>query len=218
MARYLLKRTLNYVLLLFIAVTIVYFLAATQLNPLARYDVTNPNLDWDSIYASLEDKNLSPRTPLLERYWTWLRGVFTWDWGQSPSGGSVNAAISAKVWVSVRLVTIGFVVGAVVGILVGAWTATRQYKASDRVITLGSLVILSTPVPVIAVVLQISAIWINRRTGWNIFEFTGETGRHSGTWISPFLDRLQHLLLPTIVLAATQVAFFSRYQLSLIHI
>lgn len=215
MARYLLKRALNYAVLLFIAVTVVYFLAASQLNPLVRYDITDPNRDWDSIYNALADKNLSPRTPLLERYWTWLGDVIRWDWGVSPSGGSVNDAISAKIWVSVRLVTIGFVVGAFVGVMVGAWTATRQYKASDRAITLGSLVILSTPVPVIAVVLQISAIWINRQTGWNLFEFTGETGRHSGTWISPFLDRLQHLLLPTIGLALTQIAFFSRYQRNL---
>lgn len=215
MARYLVKRVLNYVVLLFVAVTVVYFLAASQLNPLVRYDISDPNRDWDSIYSALADKNLSPQTPLLERYWTWLGDVIRGDWGVSPSGGSVNDAISAKVWVSVRLVTIGFVVGAAVGVLVGAWTATRQYKASDRAFTFGSLVVLSTPVPVIAVVLQISAIWINRKTGSDFFEFTGETGSHGDSWIAAFGDRLQHLLLPTICLALTQIAFFSRYQRSL---
>ena len=58
----------------------------------------------------------------------------------------------------------------------------------------------------IIVVLQILAIHFNRWTGWGWFEFLGETGRHSGSWISPFLDRLQHLLLPTITLTVLGVA------------
>lgn len=216
MGKYLLKRTLNYVVLLFIAVTIVYFLAASQLNPINQvYDIQNADQSFDSALRVLEERNLSPETPLLDRYWTWLQGVFQWDWGYEPSGGVVTEKIAAKIWISVRLVVVGSTVGTVIGVVGGAWTATRQYKMSDRLFTLWSFIMISTPVFVSAVMLQILAIQFNRRTGWNWFEFIGETGRHGDMWISPYLDRLQHLLLPTISLALPQIAFYSRYQRNL---
>ena len=86
---------------------------------------------------------------------------------------------------------------------------------SDQLFTLWSLLIISTPTAVIAVVTQILATKANRATGWELFEFLGESGRHSGSWISPFLDRLQHLLLPTLTLTVLGVASFSRYQRNL---
>ena len=43
MYRYLLRRLLNYVVLLFIAVTIAYLLAGSSLEPKSTFDWTNPN-------------------------------------------------------------------------------------------------------------------------------------------------------------------------------
>ena len=45
MGRYVARRLLNYVILLFIAVSLTYFLAATQLNPRSLYLIVNPPLD-----------------------------------------------------------------------------------------------------------------------------------------------------------------------------
>jgi len=212
MGRYLLKRTLNYLVMLFVAVTLAYFLAASRLNPRLLYDVTNPNLDWDSINGALSDRNLNPDESVWSRYWGWLSGVLRWDWGEKPKAGEVNQEIANRVWVSVRLVTGGFLIGTLTGIVAGAWSATKQYKLGDRAITMSSLLLISTPTFVVAVVLQILAIKFNRATGWNWFEFLGEEGRHSGSWISPWLDRAQHLLLPTITLALGGFAIYSRYQ------
>ena len=207
---------MNYAAMLFIATTVTYLLAGSYLDPRLNFDKTNPRLDWDSINAQLTSMNINPEQSVFSRYWIWLKGVVLhWDWGYNVTGGHVNDDVAGRIWVSVRLVTIGFVLGAVLGIVLGAWQATRQYKASDQAATLWSLIILSTPTPVIIVVLQIVAIHFNRWTGWNWFEFLGESGRHSGSWISPFLDRLQHLLLPTITLTVLGVASFSRYQRSL---
>lgn len=211
MGRYLLKRFLNYSIMLLVAVTIAYFLAASRLNPRLLYDITNPNLDWDSINGALSDRNLNPDKSIWARYWTWLGDVVRWDWGEKPKAGSVNTEIAQRVWVSVRLVTGGFFIGAITGIIVGAWSATRQYKFSDRAITLWSLVLISTPTFVIAVVLQILTIRITRVFGWQ-FEFLGETGIRDGPWLTRMLDRLEHLVLPTITLALGLFAVYSRYQ------
>ncbi|GAA4288765.1 ABC transporter permease [Georgenia daeguensis] len=216
MLPYLSRRFLNYLVLLFLAVSLTYVLAATQLDPRSLYELRNPPIDPASIDASLTAYNLNDKTPVLERYWTWLTGVVTsWDWGQTPFGNRVNEEIGTRVWVSLRLVTIGSVLGITLGVALGAWTATRQYRISDRAVTLLSLVIISTPTLVIAVVLQILAIQINQATGTQFFEFLGETGRHGDGALAPLFDRLQHLLLPTITLTLSGVASYSRIQRNL---
>jgi peptide/nickel transport system permease protein len=198
----------------FVVVSLSYFLCASQLNPRLLYDITNPNLDWDSINASLSDKNLNPDEPIISRYFDWLNGVVHGDWGEKPKSGSVNDEIANRVPISFRLVIGGFLIGSILGILLGAWAATRQYKPSDRIFTLWSLIIISTPVFVIAVVLQIVTIRLGRAFDFQ-WEFLGETGIRQGPFITRMADRAEHLLLPTLTLAIPSIAIYSRYQRSL---
>lgn len=214
MGKYLLKRSVNYLVMLFVAVTLAYFLAASRLNPRLLYDVTNPNLDWDGINGALRDRNLNPDTPILTRYWNWLQDVLRWDWGEKPKGGFVNDEISTRVWISFRLVTGGFLIGTIGGILLGAWSATRQYRLSDRAVTLWSLLVMSTPVLVIAVLFQILTIRLGRAFGFQ-WEFLGETGVRNAPFWTRLGDRLEHLLLPTLTLVLPAVALYSRYQRNL---
>lgn len=216
MYRYLLRRLVNYVVLLAVAVTFAYLLAGTALEPKETFDWTNPNINKEAIYAQLTAFNLNTDVPILERYWTWLQGVVLhWDWGRTPNGDFVNGIISTRIWVSVRLIFIASFVGIIFGVALGAWTATRQYKASDRVISILSLIIISTPVIVMATVLQILATRFNQATGWSAFEFIGETGQVGSYFGAGLVDRFQHLLLPTISLSLGGIAVYSRYQRNL---
>ena len=216
MGAYVARRLLNYVILLFLAVTLTYFLAATQLNPRSLYELVNPPLDPVSIEQNLRSRNLSDQVPLLERYWTWLQGVLLhWDWGQAPRGGDVGGEVSRRIWVSLRLITLGALLGTVLGVLLGAWTATRQYKPSDRASTAASLFVLSVPSFVIASALQVAATRANNASGLRIFEFVGETGGVGDYTGAALVDRLQHLVLPTIALTLINAAFFSRIQRNL---
>src|SRR5215216_3238734 len=216
MGRYVARRLLNYVILLFIAVSLTYFLAASQLNPRSLYLIVNPPLDPQSIEESLLSRNLSDNVPLLERYWIWLKDILTsWDWGDSPKGGPVTEEIGRRILVSLRLITAGSLIGTVIGVTIGAWTATGQYKFSDRFFTLGSLFILSVPAFVIASVMQVTASKANNATGLRLFEFVGETGSRGGYFGAVLVDRIQHLVLPTFVLILINAAFFSRIQRNL---
>lgn len=96
-----------------------------------------------------------------------------------------------------------------------AWTAVRQYRLSDRLVTLASFVLLSTPVFLLAVLLKIGAIWFNQKTGTEAIQFTGEKspGVDSGFW-TVLKDRSVHLLLPTVSIALGTIASYSRYQRS----
>ncbi len=216
MGAYIARRVANYVVLLFIAVSLSYFLAATQLHPRQLYQLINPPLDPGAIEANLRGRNLSDQVPLLERYGVWLKDiVLHWNWGEAPKGGEVVDEVGRRIGVSIRLITLGSLLGTLIGVLLGAWTATRQYKPSDRTTTAGSLFILSIPAFVIASALQVFGTRINNATGLRIFEFVGETGDQGSYAGAGLVDRAQHLLLPTIALTLINLAFFSRIQRNL---
>jgi peptide/nickel transport system permease protein len=113
----------------------------------------------------------------------------------------------------VRLVVIGSLIGTVTGLVLGAWGAVRQYRLSDRVITVLSLIILSIPSFVLAGLLILAALRVNNLTGVRIFSYTGETSPipPNGIW-DQFVDRIRHIVLPTLTLALGAAASFSRYQ------
>ena len=208
MLPYLARRIANYAVLLFIATSLAYLLASASLDPSNLWNREDPTLNWTAINANLVDYNISADLPVWDRYVTWLRGVVTsWDWGVTPKGEVVNDLIGVKIGVSVRLVFLGAAIGITGGVALGAWTATRQYKFSDRAVTLLSMLIISTPAMVLAILLQVVAVQINRQTGYQIFEFTGEGEGLAG--------RLQHLVLPTLSMSLGAVAAYSRYQRNL---
>ena len=208
MLPYLARRIANYAVLLFIATSLAYLLASASLDPSALWNRQDPSLNWDAIHANLVKYNISHDLPVWDRYVTWLRNVlFHWDWGRTPKGELINTLIGTKIFVSVRLVFLSAAIGMVGGVALGAWTATRQYRFSDRAISLISMIIISTPAMVIAILLQVLAVQINRSSGFQIFEFTGEGEGAVG--------RLQHLLLPTLSMSLGGIASYSRFQRNL---
>ena len=185
-----------------------YILASASLDPANNWNREDTTLNWDAINANLIKYNISSELPVWERYVAWLKAVVTsWDWGVTPKGESINGLIGTKIAVSVRLVFLGAGIGMVGGVALGAWTATRQYRFSDRAVSLIAMIVISTPAMVIAIMLQVIAGQVNQRTGYRIFEFTGEGEGIAG--------RLQHLLLPTLSMSLGAVASYSRYQRNL---
>ena len=66
---------------------------------------------------------------------------------------------------------------------------------------------------VVANLLILGALKVNSILGVQLFEYTGETSPDAvGGWWGQFVDRLQHLVLPTFTLALASIAGFSRYQ------
>lgn len=212
MVRYIGKRLVSHLILLYVAVSLTYLLAASQLDPAALFALNQPPLPDAVVQAHLAQYNLSDQVPLLQRYLTWLSGVVQGNWGYSPAGVSVNEQLMVRAGVSLRLLVVGTVAGVVIGVAVGAWTASRQYRISDRVITALSLLVVSTPVFVIALLSQFLAIGANRASGLQIFEFSGETGAVGAYPWAEVVDRAQHLVLPTLVLTVAGAAWLSRVQ------
>ncbi|TYB61898.1 ABC transporter permease [Nonomuraea sp. PA05] len=211
MGKYLLRRLAINVILVAIAASLAYMLAATTMNPRAAYEGRQPPVAEEVIDATLDAYNLNDKTPLLQRYATWASGVVTGDFGKTWNGGSVNAEMGRRVMVSLRLLLIGTLLGFALGVVLGAVSAVRQYKPSDRLIGVSSFVIMAIPVFVLATLLAIGTYNLNRALGFTLIEYTGEYNPRLSGW-DQFLNRINHLILPTISLSLGAIAFYSRIQ------
>ncbi|MFF5112668.1 ABC transporter permease [Streptosporangium sp. NPDC000509] len=213
MAGFLTRRLLNYLVLIVVATSLAYMLAASALNPRSNYEGRNPPLPSAVVDAHLTDLNLNDRTPLFERYLTWAGGVVRGDFGRTVGGGSVNDDLGRRVGVTLRLITIGLVLGSVGGVLIGAYAAVRQYGLFDRSATVLAFVVLAIPTVVLANMLIIAAIRLNEAAGTQIVLVSGEaTPGLEGGLAAAVFDRIRHLVLPTLSLSLGLVAVYSRYQ------
>jgi len=211
MTRFLARRLLNYVVLLVLASFLTFCLTSVTFHPLDSFSQRHPQPPPEAIHAKTVQLGLDKPVPI--RYGKWISGVVRGDFGKTVSGHPVSEELWRRIGVSLRLLVIGSLVGTVVGIVVGAWGAIRQYHLSDRVITVLSLTILSIPSFVLASLLILGALRVNMFTGVRIFLYTGETSPipPGGLW-DRLVDRAQHIVLPSLTLALGAIAGFSRYQ------
>jgi peptide/nickel transport system permease protein len=215
MLKFLARRLVNYLVLVFIATSLAYILASTTFHPENKYLGRNPPIPATTIQQILKDHNADPNIPVLVRYDHWALGIAHGDFGKKIDGDEpVTAELKRRVGVSLRLLLIGTTLGAVLGVLIGVVGAVRHRKPADAVGTVASYVLLATPTIVIIIVVQTVFVWINQKAGNpSLFPQTGEYSSNlhgSAFW----LDRARRLVAPTIVLTLFGASFYSRYQRS----
>ena len=211
MIRFLLRRLVNYLVLLVLASFLAFCLASMTFHPLDSFIERHPQPPAEAIHAKAVELGLDKPVPI--RYAEWAAGVVRGDFGTTVTGHPVTQELWSRVGVSLRLVLIGSLVGTVAGVVLGAWGAVRQYRLSDRVITVLSLIVLSIPSFVLAGLLILAALRVNNLAGVRIFAYTGETSPipAGGIW-EQLVDRARHIVLPSLTLALGAAASFSRYQ------
>ncbi|WP_433469968.1 ABC transporter permease [Spirillospora sp. CA-128828] len=208
---FLLRRLAHHLVLVAAAASLGYLLAAAALDPRAGFEDRAPRPPDAVIDARLSALNLNDRVPLADRYLTWADGVLHGDFGRTWDGVPVNGELWRRLGVSLRLVAPGAVLGGVLGVALGAFAAARCGRAADRLISLGSFLLLATPVFVLAVLLQIAATGANDAMGARVFVWVGEsTPEVSG--FGALTDRARHLLLPSATIMLAQLALYCRYQ------
>jgi peptide/nickel transport system permease protein len=211
--RFLLRRLAYLIVLVVIATAATYFLAAIALNPRSNFEGRNPPPPQEVVDARLDELNLNDKTPIFERFSRWGSGLIRSDLGLTVDGGSVNDEMGRRVWVSLRLLLIGSILGTLAGVAAGAYSAVKQYTLSDHAITLVSFVILSINTVVLAVFLANAGTSFNNAVGYRVVYNTGEYAPGLEAWSSAGIqDRIQHLILPSLVLILQGFAFYSRYQ------
>lgn len=213
MLKFVARRFLNYLVLVVVATSLGYLLAAACLNPRSNFAGRNPAPPKSSVDAKLDELNLNDETPVLTRFRTWAGGVVRGDFGKTIDNQPVSEEMRRRIGVSLRLLLIGSVLGGFFGVVFGAWAAVKQYSVFDYAMTMGSFVLLAIPVFLLAVLLKVAALNVNKWAGTTIFYYTGEyTPGLTGNWWDHTWDRIQHLLVPTLSLVLGQIAFYGLYQ------
>ncbi|MEU7259191.1 ABC transporter permease [Streptomyces rimosus] len=207
------KRLGYYALLLVLAVVVSYALTSLALSPRGYFEGRQPPPPPGAVEAQLTALGINDHTPLPERFFAWLGHALHGDLGRTIDSGAVTEEFGRRIGVSLRLLLAGTLLGTVAGVLLGAWSAVRQYRFSDRAVTLFAFLLLSTPTFLLAVLLKTGAIAVNQAAGGEIIAFTGEhTPGLTGGFGTLLGDRLVHLLLPTLAIALGTAASYSRYQ------
>jgi peptide/nickel transport system permease protein len=198
MLRFLIRRILFGVLVLWIVTTGVFILFfATSKDPAARFagkSATPQTLELVRHRLGLDD-------PLPVQYWHFVTRLFKGDLGysfttQSPVTGMIKDALPA----SLSLILGAAVLWMLVGLVSGVVSATRAHTLLDRGITGAVLVGISMPAFIIGLTLSyVMAVKLQ------IFPQTGFVPLQQDP-----VQWFQHLVLPWVTLALLQSAIYTR--------
>ena len=198
------------------ATNLAYLLAASFLDPRSNYTGRRPPLSPEEINSLLEPYNLSPDTPLVQRWWTWLTNILTsWDWGQSPVGEVVNSEISYRIWVSAQLLLLSTILSILIGVAVGVY---RFAPVQDRRPHLAGHLHHRDEHPRSGGVHRrgVGALKINELSGKKIFYVVGSHSLDVEGFFPKLVDSAQHLILPTISLVFISYASYHMTQRTLL--
>ena len=163
-------------------------------------------LPGDPIQALGGDRGLSPAVadqiraqfnldkPLLVQYLLFLKGIFTFDLGNSFSGQPIFDVVARAFPVTIKLALMALVIEAVLGVGIGFIAGLRKGGIFDGTVLLVSLVVIAVPTFVIGFVLQ---FFIGVKAGWLPPTVGGDVS-------------LKSLLMPAIVLGAVSFAYVLR--------
>lgn len=197
--RLVVRRTLLAVpLLLLVSVLVFLLLQAVPGGPLAAY-LENPNVRAEDIARLRRAMGLD--APVSVQYARWLSAFVRGDWGYSYADGRpVLERVLERVPATIELVLSSTMMALLVALPAGMVAATRDRAAMlTRFVTTAGV---SLPVFWLGLLLQ---LLFAIRLGW-----LPSSGRQSfGT--TGLGDRLLHLALPALVLAAVQGAAWTRY-------
>ncbi len=209
MLQYVIRRLLYSIVVLFLASFLTFSFVALSGDPLAPLRIT-PNVSEETVQNLIETKHLNEPVPV--RYWYWLKDAVTNQFGTTLLG---EEKILPDLWRvmknTLQLVVAAELLAILVAVGIGVYSALRQYSAFDYTATTFSFLGLAMPVFWLALMLQVSVVYIYQWTGHRIFPIANLSGVDPGTGVHFWVDRAHHLVLPVLVLMVASVAAYSRF-------
>lgn len=213
MRKYILKRILLSVMILFCATFIIYALLrclpASYVETVAMQLSSAPGAKpYDEWLAQLNaayglDKGILPG------YLTWLADAIQGNFGDSWKWTvPVIEKFNDTIWLSFTMGAISFVLQLLIAIPLGVIAATKQYSRTDYAISAGALVGISLPTFFFATILKLI---FSVKLGW--FDLYGLVGRDHLQLdaMGQFLDKAHHLVLPIATLTIVSIGSYMRY-------
>jgi len=201
-----LTRRLLHALLLLTAVSGFTFCIA-QLAPGTFLDEMrlNPQISAQTIESLRVNYGLDQSLPV--RYCRWLASMVSGDLGYSLA---YNVPVSKLVWIRLQntllLGTAAMILGWMLALPLGMWSAFHPRKWIDRGSSVGSTLLLATPE------LALGMLFLLAVTRWGILPSGGMMSIHSeqSRWMAA-TDLVRHLVLPAVVLALAAIPVLLRH-------
>ncbi|HEY5339508.1 MAG TPA: ABC transporter permease [Candidatus Aquilonibacter sp.] len=211
MLTYVVRRVFQSIpLLLLISMILFGIISEAPGGPLTPY-LQNPHITEADIVRLKHNLGLDQPVPI--QYLHWLGQVVRGDFGYSTSNSeTAMAAVQERIPWSLELMGTAIGLALVVGVVFGIISAIKQYSWIDFLITTLAFFGQSMPVFWFALMMQLA---------FSVYGFTG-FGYHialpsAGSSASDTFDlgdRIEHLILPAVVLSLLYLAIFSRFMRS----
>jgi peptide/nickel transport system permease protein len=210
MLHYLIRRTLQTVpLLLFISALIYLLLYLMPGDPLYRMLEDIPHLrpqDYERLRKlyGLDD-------PVYIQYWKWLWQLIQLSPGYSREYGQpVMDVILPALKNTLVLTLTAVIIGKSLAVVLGIFSAVRQYSVGDYLLTALTFIAYSIPAFWLALMMIIA---FSVKLGW--FPTSGMVSADvvPGTWDAT-VDWIKHLVLPVTVLAISEIIQVQRFMRS----
>ena len=213
MRKFLVKRTLLSIVILFFVTFIIYVLmrclpgsyVETMARQLSQAPGSKPYEEWLAQLNAQYGLDLE----LIPGFFVQLKNLVTGNFGDS---WKYNVPVLQKfnevIWVSFIMGAISLVFELLIAVPLGIVAATKQYSVTDYTVTTVALLGMSLPTFFFATLLKLV---FSVKLGW--FDLVGLTGRDFNT-LSRFgqiLDMAKHLVLPIVTLVFISIGPWMRY-------
>lgn len=211
MINYILRR-LGYMLITLVIVAILGYIII-ELPPgsyveseVARLRAQGGNLSQTQIDALYRRYGLDQ--PEYIRFWLWAKGFVVGDFGQS---FQFNMPVSQLIWGRLGLTLVFSMLSLIfswtVAIAMGVYSATHRYTILDYIITVLQFIGLAVPNFLLALVLMVFAQNIFHMEVGGLYSSIYQNAPFS---FPKFLDLMNHMWIPIIVIGASGTAWLSR--------
>lgn len=206
MSRFLVRRLLQSVLLLFIVLTITFFLLhLAPGDPMSRY--YNPDISPDTVRHIKESLGLD--RPLYEQYFKWMGSFARGDFGVSLRYlRPVRDVLGEAIPNTLRLTVVALLLHIVLGLTLGILSAAKRYSVFDRANTIAALFVYSIPSFWLALML---ILVFSLKLGLLPSSHMQSVDTEGLGACALFFDRARHLVLPAFVLGVASAASTARY-------
>jgi peptide/nickel transport system permease protein len=195
-----LLRPLLQAVLMILGVSLISFLLMVYFGPDQTYVLIGKNATPQQI-AEVRHQ-LGYDQPLLQRYGQFVKNLLTLNLGVSQSSGEeVSSILARSLPVSLALVIPGFILGNLLGGLLGMVAAWQRGRWLDRLVTTFSVSGMSISFLIIVIALQ---VLLCTPYGLNLFPARG--------WnVNSFSSYLYYLTVPTLALVLATVGYNIRF-------
>ena len=206
MLTYIARRILYSIPVLILSTFLVFVFVSYAGNPVATLR-GNPRISQNTIHLVELQNHLNDN--VIVRYGYWVRDVFTHKLGNSLiTLQPIWPDITRTLGHTAQVIIISETLAIVLGVIIGIYSAIRQYSVFDYIATSFSFLGFAMPTFWLALLLQILFVDIYLKWNIRIFYTAGLNSPGQGTWS---IDRLQHIALPVITLCIVSLALYSRY-------